>query len=142
MAEDEAQVICRRMEELRGVLTTDVREVGRGARVMTDWTFYVCRFPWATLGLAAAAGFILVPKKKAIISPDQEALADLVRKNHLRLNVDHKREKPSLLGALVAMAATGAAKAATAYVGERMRTVAAQKAHEHSDMEASPASIH
>jgi hypothetical protein len=141
MADDEAQVISGRMAELRRDLITDVRQVSDGARVMTDWKFYVGRFPWVALGLAALAGFMLIPKKKAVISPDQDALAELVRKKHLRLNVDHKQEKPGLLNAIVATGASVAAKAAMGYFGERMRSVAAQKAHQQSEFEASTASI-
>ena|SRR5688572_24555696 len=142
MADDEAQAIAQRMAELRRNLITDVREVSQGARVMTDWKFYVGRFPWAALGLAALAGFMAVPKKRAVISPDQEALAELVRKKHLRLNVDHKQEKPGLVSAIVATAASVVAKAAMGYFGERMRTAAVQKAHQDSDYESSAASIH
>src|SRR5687768_12067222 len=93
MAEDEADAICRRMSELRHELAGNVQAVTRDARAMTDWTLYVRRFPWATVAIAAAAGFALIPRKKAVISPDQQALAEMVRKKQLRLNVDHKAEK-------------------------------------------------
>jgi hypothetical protein len=142
MADDEAQMISRRMAELRRDLITDVLQVRQGARVMTDWKFYVGRFPWVALGVAALAGFMAVPRKKAVISPDQEALAELVRKKHLRLNVDHKQEKPGLISAIVATAASVAAKSAMGYFSERMRSVAEQKAHQRSEVEASAASIH
>jgi hypothetical protein len=142
MAVDEVQAISCRMAELRRDLTTEVREMSRGARVMTDWTFYVRRYPWAVAGLAAAVGFLLVPKKKAVISPDQEALAELVRKKHLRLDVDHKREKPGLARTLVTLAATAAAKFAMGYMSERMRTAATEKAHQHADRGVTPASAY
>jgi hypothetical protein len=142
MAEDEAQAIARRMAALRRELTGDVREVSRKARVMTDWTFYVRRFPWVTAGLATAAGFMLIPKKKAVISPDQDALAEMVRKKQLRLDVDHKSEKPSLFSTLLMMVATGAAKTAMGYLGERMKNVAALKAQHSSPTDAPSASIH
>ena len=74
MADDQAEAISRRMAELRCALTGNVQAVSHSAHVMTDWTFYVRRFPWATVALAAVAGYLLVPKKKNIISPDQEAL--------------------------------------------------------------------
>lgn len=131
MAEDEADVICRRMSELRRELTGGVRAVSRDARAMTDWTLYVRRFPWATVAIAAAAGFALIPRKKAVISPDQQALAEMVRKKQLRLNVDHKAEKQQgMIGSLVAMAAAWAAKAGMSYIGERMRTAAMNKPHQ------------
>jgi hypothetical protein len=142
MAEDEADAICRRMSELRHELAGNVRAVSRDARAMTDWTLYVRRFPWATVAIAAAAGFAMIPRKKAVISPDQQALAEMVRKKQLRLNVDHKAEKKQgMLGSLVAMAAAWAAKAGMTYVGERMRTAAINKAHqEPSERPATPSS--
>ena len=131
MAEDEADAICRRMSELRHELAGNVQAVTRDARAMTDWTLYVRRFPWAMVAIAAAAGFAMIPRKKAVISPDQQALAEMVRKKQLRLNVDHNAEKKQgMIGSLVAMAAAWAAKAGMSYVGERMRTAAIHKAHE------------
>jgi hypothetical protein len=127
-SEDSAEEICRRMAELRSDLAGGVREVGRSARVMTDWTFYVRRFPWAVVAVAAAAGFMLIPRKKHVISPDQQALAEMVRKKQLRLDVEHKNEKPSMLKSLLMMGLTWGLKSGTAYMGERMRVAAANKA--------------
>jgi hypothetical protein len=136
MAEDEAEAICQRMADVRRDLAGSVHAVSRDARAMTDWTLYVRRFPWAAVGVAALAGFALIPRKKAVISPDQEALADMVRKKQLRLNVDHKAEKKQgMLTSVVAAAAAWAAKAGMSYIGERMRTAAIQKAHEESHPE-------
>jgi hypothetical protein len=130
------------MSEVRRDLAGSVYAVSRDARAMTDWTLYVRRFPWATMALAAAAGFALVPRKKAVISPDQQALAEMVRKKQLRLNVDHKAEKKQgMLGSLVAMTVAWAAKAGMSYIGERMRTAAINKAHEEQpERPATPAS--
>jgi hypothetical protein len=136
MAEDEAEAICRRMAEVRRELAGSVRAVSRDARAMTDWTLYVRRFPWATVAIAALAGFALIPRKKAIISPDQEALAEMVRKKQLRLDVDHKAEKKQgMLASVVAAAAAWAAKAGMSYMGERLRTAAIHKAHEEPHTE-------
>ena len=142
MAEDEADAICRRMSEVRRDLAGSVRAVSRDARAMTDWTLYVRRFPWATVAIAAFAGFALIPRKKAIISPDQEALAEMVRKRQLRLDVDHKAEKKQgMLASVVAAAAAWAVKAGMSYAGERMRTAAVNRAHaEHPATPASPQS--
>jgi hypothetical protein len=142
MSENEVEAISRRMAELRRELTTEVREVSRGARVMTDWTFYVRRYPWAVAGVAAAVGFLMVPKKKAVISPDQEALAELVRKKQLRLGVDHKQEKPGLARTLLTLTATAAAKIAMGYMSERMRTVASEKAQQHAERGVTPATAY
>jgi hypothetical protein len=143
MAEDEADSICKRMAEVRRDLAGSVHAVSRDARAMTDWTLYVRRFPWAAVGVATLAGFALIPRKKAVISPDQEALAEMVRKKQLRLDVDHKAEKKQgMLASVVAAAAAWAAKAGMSYLGERMRAAAIQKAHEepHAGRPTQPAS--
>ena len=100
MTDDHIEAITRRMAELRRALTGDVHAVRRSARVMTDWTLYVRRFPWATVAIAVTAGYLTIPKKKNIISPDQEALAQMVKKHQLRLDVDHKAEKPGRVKSL------------------------------------------
>jgi hypothetical protein len=142
MADDDAEAIRRRMAELRRELTGDVREVSRGARVMTDWTFYVRRFPWVVVGIAACAGYLLIPRKPQIISPNQDALAEMIRKKQLRLDVDHKTEKPGMLQAILTMALTWAAKAGMSYMGERVRTAATHKAHEDSSSEQYASRVH
>jgi hypothetical protein len=139
MAEDESEAIRRRMSELRRELVGSVQRVSSEARAMTDWTLYVRRFPWAAVAVAAVAGFALIPRKKAVISPDQEAIANMIKKKQLRLDVDHKAEKKQgMLASLAAAAVAWAAKAGMSYVGERMRTAAIHKAHE--DRPAEPAS--
>ena len=57
----------------------DAEQVAQSARAMTDWTFYVRKFPWATAALAAAAGFLLVPKKQQVVTPTPEQLAALAK---------------------------------------------------------------
>jgi hypothetical protein len=140
--EDSGEEIRRRMAELRSDLTGDVRAVGRSARVMTDWTFYVRRFPWVMVGLAAIVGYMITPRKKQVISPDQAALADMVRKKQLRLDVDHKHEKPGMLQTLLMMAVTWGAKAGMNYMGERMRIAAANKVKESHHRQPAPSPLH
>jgi hypothetical protein len=91
---------------------------------------------------ASITGYLLIPRKPQIISPNQEALAEMVRKRQLRLDVDHKTEKPGMLKPLLTMAVTWIAKAGMGYMGERMRTVAAQKAQERSSAAYPTSSIH
>ena len=62
---DPADDIRRRMAELRRELTGDVREVGRSAREMTDWTFYVRKFPWAVAAVAAVTGLYVGAEEEA-----------------------------------------------------------------------------
>jgi hypothetical protein len=79
------------MAELRRELTCDVRDVGRGAREMANPLYYVRHFPWASAAMAAAIGYMLVPKKKLVINPDPEMLAELVRTQQIKLNTPRRR---------------------------------------------------
>lgn len=138
--DDSAAKIRRRMAELRRELECDVREVSRSARVMTDWTFYVRRFPWAMAGLAVGAGYMLIPKKKEIIKPDPEMLAEMVKRNQLRVEpVARDKEKPGFAKALLVMGITWAARTGMNYMGQRLSDAALHKAHEPAQPQHQPA---
>lgn len=55
--------IRQRMEEVRCDLDEDVQEIVESARDMGDWRSYVRSYPWACLGAAAVAGYLLVPRR-------------------------------------------------------------------------------
>jgi hypothetical protein len=134
-ADNQAADIRRRMAELRRELSCDIQEVGKSARVMTDWTFYVRRFPWATAAVAAAVGYMLVPKKKEIIKPDPDMLAELVRKKQIHVETaPRQKEKEGLLKPLVMMALTWAVRTGAGYMGQRLSDAAL-----HRQQEAQPA---
>lgn len=123
--DDQADAVRRRMAELRQDLSSDVRDVGRSAREMTDWTHYVRRFPWATVAVAAAIGYMLVPRKKQGISPDPALLAEMVKNREVRVEgLDRAKESKGLLKSLLVMGVTWAAKAGMEYMGSRLRSAA------------------
>jgi hypothetical protein len=139
-SDDSAERIRRRMAELRRELECDVREVGRSARVMTDWTFYVRKFPLAVAAVAAAAGFMLIPKKKSVIKPDPEMIAELVKQKKIRIEPVAKQsaDKPGIMKSLLMMGITWGARAAMAHITQQM-SAAAQK-HSQDQAGASHAS--
>lgn len=144
--DDPAEKVRRRMAELRRELECDVREVSRGARVMTDWRFYVRKFPWAVAGIAIAAGYFLVPKKKAaVIKPDPEMLAELVKQQKLHIeSVANRPEKDSMVKTLLVMGITWAARAGVAYMTQRLTEAAQHKAQAtpEPDHEPGPSPLH
>jgi hypothetical protein len=132
-SEDSAEAIRQRMAELRRELTCDVREVGRSAREMANPMYYVRHFPWTSAAVAAAIGYLLIPKKKRVIQPDREMLAEMVRKDQIKVDTGKAgTEKQGLLQSLVVMGLTWALKTGLSYAGQRMTSAAIQKAHEHS----------
>lgn len=134
--EDEAETIRRRMAELRRELACDMRDVGRSARAMksavTDPKFYVKKFPWATLAIAAGIGFMLIPKKKKEVAyPDPETLAELIRKNQVKVEASASvKDTKGVVGTLVGLALTWALKTGLNYVGTQLATMATKKPSE------------
>jgi hypothetical protein len=68
-----AEELQRQMQSVRASMRADVKELVENARDMTDWHYYVRRYPIATVAAAAAAGFALTslgaPSPKATPSP-------------------------------------------------------------------------
>lgn len=128
--EDSAEAIRRRMAELRQDLTSDVKEVSRGARELASPMYYVRRFPWAVVAGAAAVGYMLIPKKRHAVTPDAEMLAELVRKNQVKVETAKaSSDSQSLARSLVVMGLTWGLRTGLTYLGQRM-TAAATKAHD------------
>jgi len=137
-ADEPAENICRRMAELRRELVHDMQDVSRSAKAMASPSFYIRKFPWATLAIAAGVGYMLIPKKKQIIKPDMEALAELVRKNQVNINAPKAAEESQgMVKTLAVMGLTWAAKAGMNYVIQQL-TTAATKAAEPKPAPSSP----
>jgi len=137
-SEDTAETICRRMAELRRELTHDFQDVTRSAKAMASPSFYVRKFPWATLAIAAGVGYMFIPKKKQVIQPDMEALAELVRKNQVHINASKaSEESQGMVKTLAVMGLSWAAKAGMNYVIQQL-TTAATKAEKAKPAPSSP----
>jgi len=124
-ADESVDKICRRMAELRRELVFDMQDVSRSTKAMTSPSFYMRKFPWATLAVAAGLGYLLIPKKKQFVQPDMKALAELVRKNQVKINTS-KASEESMMKTLAVMGLSWVAKAGTNYLVQQMTTRAAQ----------------
>lgn len=114
-----AEEIRRQMQLARQRVRDDVEEVVADAKQFADWRFYPRRFPWATLGVAAAVGYAVIPRRLEIISPDVGTLEELARKH--RLVVDAKPAPPrkrGLLDALLSLTGRALLRAGVAYAGQ------------------------
>ena len=130
--DDDAREVVDRMAALRREIVHDVEHVAESAKAMTDWTFYVRRFPWAAVGVAAAAGFLLVPRKKNTVTPTAEQLAALVQNKEFVAAATEQLKPPrSVLAGVGATLAAMAGRAALAYVTEQLRAKAAQAHEKH-----------
>jgi len=130
-SDESAEAIRRRMAELRRELTIDVHDVSRSARELASPMYYVRHFPWATAAVAAGIGYILVPKKKHVIQPDPEMLAELVRKEKVKVDTSKvAEEKQTMLKSLVMMGLTWGLRTGLNYMAQRVTTAAVNKSRE------------
>jgi hypothetical protein len=137
-SDESAEAIRRRMAELRRELTIDVRDVGESARELASPMYYIRHFPWASAAVAAGIGYLLVPKKKHVVQnvvqPDPEALAELVRKQQVKIDANKVTEdKQSMIKGLVVMGITWGLRTGLNYMAQRIATAAVHKGHEDAE---------
>jgi len=115
------------MAELRRELVYDMQDVSRSAKAMASPAFYIRKFPWATMAVAAGVGYMLIPKKKQVLKPDMEALAELVRKNQVNINTSKAAEDSrGMVKTLLVMGLSWAAKTGMNYLVQQMTSPAAK----------------
>ena len=61
--QDPVGELRRQMAQIRRELHEDVQGLVAGAEEAGDWRHYVKIYPWAALGLSAAVGYFVVPKR-------------------------------------------------------------------------------
>jgi hypothetical protein len=59
---EEAVLLRARMHRVRHRLDDEVAGLRDNAQRLMDWKYYVRRHPWLTLGAAAVAGYLAIPK--------------------------------------------------------------------------------
>ncbi len=88
-----AERIQQRMQDLRAQLDDDVEDVVDSTKEFTDWRTYVRRYPWACVGVAAAIGYLVVPSRVELESPDADALLELAKTNQLVVEANPSPQK-------------------------------------------------
>jgi len=112
------------MESLRRDLAGAVGEAAATARQWRDWRYYVKRFPWASGGAALLVGYLIVPKRINVLSPDIETLAELAKRKRfvVRQEVDTKRSDRTIAGTLMGLLTVAATRALVSHVGGWLAT--------------------
>lgn len=118
---NEASAIRQRMSVIRHDIEDDVDGIVRNAQELTNWKHYVRAFPWGSLAAAVAAGYMVVPRRLEVISPDADQLATLARKDRIVVtNSPSSEAKPGLLTNAANLAATAIMRAAVGYATHRI----------------------
>ena len=99
-----AEEIQAQMRQMRCELGEDVEGLVENASVMSDWRYYVRSYPWACLGVAAAAGFLLVPSRPVVLQQDPGAVANELAKRKLVVNPATQVQAKAPPGVLAAVA--------------------------------------
>jgi hypothetical protein len=115
-----AERIQRRMYDLRGQLGNDLEEVVDSAKEFTDWRTYVRSYPWACVGVAAAIGYLVVPSRVELESPDADTLLELAKKNKLVVEANPSpRKREGIASTALRFILHAAGRRALAYLGQK-----------------------
>lgn len=125
---DRANTIRKRMSGIRQDLHDDVQNVEKSARTLLNWRYYTDNYPWACVAVATALGYMLVPRKLEISSPDPKTMEKLAKKNRLVVENKPKAEaKGGLVGAAFSFVSGLVLKTAMAQVGHQLAAIMESK---------------
>jgi hypothetical protein len=78
-APPEIDDIRRKMAQIRRDLHADVKNVVEGAEAATDWRRFIRNYPWTSMGVALAVGYLVVPRRHRATTTLQVAPAEIAR---------------------------------------------------------------
>lgn len=122
----ETKAIRQRMESMRRDLDEDVQEIVESAREMGDWRSYVKAYPWAFLGTAFVAGYLIVPRRRMAVQPDAQTLAELANQSRL-LAASEVPPKSTTHGALLALVGNLLIRGVSSYVVQQVGKLVANQ---------------
>lgn len=112
--------IRQRMRQLRSELRDDVADVVESARRVADWQAWVQKYPWLSLGLATAVGYMVVPRRIQVVHPDPQTLLELARKHQLVVDANPKpRQRAGVGGLMLDWLARSAVRGAVAFISDQ-----------------------
>ncbi len=121
MSQSDVDEIRNEMARIRRALGPHAQQVVGETRRLVDWRTYIREYPWACVGAAIAIGFLAVPERPQIVSPDADDLEQLAKRNKL---VVKQSPKGSTTQSLARTSATFLGnmllRSAVAYLGQRV----------------------
>jgi hypothetical protein len=113
----ESDEIRRKMAQIRRDLHQDVQGVVQGAEAATDWRRFIRNYPWASMGVALAVGYLIVPRRQktqAIAYAPAEIARAIAVESPKVIEPEAKKGK-GLLGTVFGLVAPIALRAAQGY---------------------------
>ncbi len=115
-----AEEIQREMARIRCDLNEDVDMIVGDARVMSDWRYYVKTYPWACAAGAVALGYLIVPSRLEVISPDAKTPAKLANQNRLLVRPEPDPQKRGgMVASLFSIVASTLVRGLVTYLGQK-----------------------
>lgn len=106
---DSADALRREMAQIRSDIHENVEGIVDTARNMTDWRYYVRRYPWVAVTAATAVGYLIVPRRSGRVEPRSDDSSSITGPT---------RRPPGVTQTLLTIAADALARHTVAYVGQ------------------------
>jgi len=120
-----AEQLRREMRSIRRELGQDVEELVENAEQLLDWRYHVRRYPWVSVGVAALAGYLLVPSRSVVFATDSHSLNQLAERIAPAVTKPEP-QRPGLLASLISVGTGLLLKAATGYATQRLGQIVGQ----------------
>lgn len=118
--------LCQQMRAIRRELGQDVEEIVEHAERLMDWRYYVQRHPWASVGVAIALGYFVMPRRSLVLPTDESTLARLAQRIPVTVQAPVPPKRSSLFRVLLTMGTSLAMRAALSYLSQRVGTLVGQ----------------
>ncbi len=140
-ASNDIDSIRQQMAQIRHELHQDVVGVVENAEAATDWRRYYRMYPWPSLAVALAIGYLIVPKRRRKIPRDLATHADIAQIREAVQEVKEPAKKAAskgLLGGLFGMLVPVVVRAAQGYAMQYFETWLAQQQNLLAGLGAAP----
>lgn len=121
-----ADRLRQEMRTIRRELGQEVEDLVEHAEQLMEWRYYVRRFPWASVSVAALVGYFVVPQRIVTLPTDEHTLSRLTDRLPLH-GKPSEPKKQSMFGWLLSLGTGMALRAASAYLSQQVSKVMAQQ---------------
>lgn len=133
---NDPEEIRKRMATIRRELVEDAENVVEQAKELANWKNFVAKHPFLTVSAAVAVGFLIVPKRLNVMSPDSKTLEKLASRN--RLVVSPKtdvRRQAGTLSPIVSLLAGAILRGGLNMAGQHFSSLLASKTNSSNERE-------
>jgi len=120
-----AEQLRREMRSIRRELGQDVEDLVENAEQLLDWRYYVRRYPWASVGLAALVGYFVVPSRSLVFPTDSHSLSQLADRI-VPVASKPEAKRAGVMAGLISLGTGWLMKAAMGYATQRLGQMLSQ----------------